>query len=243
VTTTNNVSRSCDIPISIVNPPGVISPCYLFYTSYFRWFPSHIFINAVRPGTPIPFELKIVKTQDIKKQISGQLNIVLSKDQVISKEDKVLFTKGIKLKNKETSTAMDSKFLIPSDIDLGEYYLLVDVISTDKKEQIGFEKFVQKMTIGSQVISQDTITPRSKKDLGNITISPNPFSDNLKIETSIDQPISINIFDAYGKLCIKQNSNTSVSDIGVSNLPSGIYFVKISSVNDYGQVYKIVKSN
>jgi hypothetical protein len=73
----------------------------------------------------------------------------------------------------------------------------------------------------------------------NITvIYPNPVKDELYIETRLNIK-EISIFDIYGKT-VKQIQGKAVS-IPVDELPSGVYFVKITTGEGVLPVKKVVK--
>jgi hypothetical protein len=56
-----------------------------------------------------------------------------------------------------------------------------------------------------------------------ITVSPNPASDRLIINTSIND-LSVTVFDMTGRICPTPSSS---HEIDVSALPSGVYFIRI----------------
>jgi hypothetical protein len=70
------------------------------------------------------------------------------------------------------------------------------------------------------------------------TIYPNPTSDKLFIQAKNNAAadVSIEIIDALGKTVLKQSHNFNPTDntraVNVNVLPSGIYFVKITSQKD-----------
>ncbi len=66
--------------------------------------------------------------------------------------------------------------------------------------------------------------------LSAIKIYPNPATDQLFIETSLQENFEIEIFDARGKIVFNSIINSS-SNISLINYSSGIYFIKIISKN------------
>ncbi|PCI96232.1 MAG: hypothetical protein COB15_11100 [Flavobacteriales bacterium] len=82
-------------------------------------------------------------------------------------------------------------------------------------------------TIYSQNSCYSFITGIDNKfiETSNISINPNPVSDYFTIDTEIDIN-EINILDISGK-SIKSIIQTSTKAFSVSDLPSGIYFVKV----------------
>jgi hypothetical protein len=64
----------------------------------------------------------------------------------------------------------------------------------------------------------------------NITISPNPFTHNLTINlnpsiTSI-APITISMYDVFGKEVLSQSITTQSTKLETTNLSKGVYFLK-----------------
>lgn len=79
----------------------------------------------------------------------------------------------------------------------------------------------------------------SNENSADIKVYPNPFFDSFSIKLSNNfKPEEVKIFDSTGKL-IKKVSYLN-DKVNVSDLPSGIYFIKIKAVHgDY--VSKIIK--
>ena len=60
------------------------------------------------------------------------------------------------------------------------------------------------------------------------TFYPNPINDNL-LNISVLEPVSISIFDYSGKLVGNQLLNKGLNSVQLSNLNSGLYFIKCKS--------------
>jgi hypothetical protein len=73
-----------------------------------------------------------------------------------------------------------------------------------------------------------------------ITVSPNPFSSNLKIESEKFQVESVACFNALGQRMIAISAG-EVGSYDFSKLPPGIYFLQIQT--DRGVVTKKVVKN
>lgn len=68
------------------------------------------------------------------------------------------------------------------------------------------------------------------QNINNLKIYPNPSSDFLTIQSNnLINPISI--YDITGKLIIQNIGNAKEINIDISNLRSGLYFIKSSSIN------------
>ena len=87
---------------------------------------------------------------------------------------------------------------------------------------------------------------QSKLD-GKILISPNPFSDELKIENVGEESLRVNtifVRDIQGKIVLKMNANplhkNEVIYLKTNTLNSGVYFLELSN-GDSSTIFKIVK--
>lgn len=82
---------------------------------------------------------------------------------------------------------------------------------------------------------------------GSLLLTPNPAKDflNIKIEGSIaNSPYSLKIYNSLGKIIFHENNITSTSfskDIDTSTWSSGMYFVKIISVEGLLTSKKFIK--
>ncbi len=242
-TSTNNVSHTCTSNITITNPYALFSPCYRLYVNLFRFLPNNIFINHVRPGTPVPFELEIAKSKEIKKQINGELVMVLSKDEEISKDDKVLYTSAIKFNNKDLTLRIKNKFLIPSNVDMGDYYFIMDILSTDKKENLGFKRIINPLTISKSINTTDNRTASFITDDTGLNIFPNPVYDVLNIISEMQNEQQFEIFDTFGKLWLNNNITGSHTQVDIESLPAGMYFLKLDTDGKTKKSFKFIKIN
>ena len=76
----------------------------------------------------------------------------------------------------------------------------------------------------------------------SFSIYPNPVNDKLYIETLTQtQTLTIEIYDVYGRRQELSVINCQPSAIDVSNLNSGVYFVKV--ITDEGEVVKRIVKN
>ena len=92
-----------------------------------------------------------------------------------------------------------------------------------------------------EIENYEDITGINDNCMANVNIYPNPVNDRLYIETST-QIQSIEIYDIYGRIQNLRNSETQKlrNSIDVSELNSGIYFVKVKT--EEGNIVKrIVK--
>jgi hypothetical protein len=77
-----------------------------------------------------------------------------------------------------------------------------------------------------------------------VSVFPNPTSDfiNLKFENPYSDKMQYVITDISGTVIGKNNINTSVQSINVSNLTAGTYFLTISENSKLIKSYKIIKN-
>ena len=81
----------------------------------------------------------------------------------------------------------------------------------------------------------------------NVTISvyPNPFSNQITISSANDADINgktVKLYDVTGRLFITQKITSQKTPINVSNLPPGMYFLRVESGNT-SKVFKLIKQN
>lgn len=75
--------------------------------------------------------------------------------------------------------------------------------------------------------------------LNNITLYPNPVKSNLYLNTNTVVLTKIEVYSASGKKVVEKSRNTNTIDL--SNLKSGIYFLKLHT-EDFFTVKKIIKN-
>jgi hypothetical protein len=86
------------------------------------------------------------------------------------------------------------------------------------------------------------ILSADSNSFGNtIKLFPNPASDVLNIENTTDSNVSsVSIYSISGALVKQINSENSIQSISVSELQTGLYFVKVQ-VNDEVKNFKFIK--
>lgn len=83
------------------------------------------------------------------------------------------------------------------------------------------------------------------KDLASdeISIFPNPTNGNvtISIPASVEGNVTVEVYDAIGKLTIKENITNNMSNVNLSKLEDGMYMFKIINNNKTIKIGKIVK--
>ncbi|MCE7042901.1 SdrD B-like domain-containing protein, partial [Dyadobacter sp. CY312] len=79
-------------------------------------------------------------------------------------------------------------------------------------------------------------------DMGaELTIYPNPVSNELSIQSTTGQAIGkVELINQSGKVVLTKNGSSIASPINVKNLPAGIYLVKISFQNGTSENRKVI---
>ncbi len=76
-----------------------------------------------------------------------------------------------------------------------------------------------------------------------VTIFPNPTSDMLNIKSSAYQDISYSLYDAQGKLVLKNVLSETVTQIQVNQLAPGAYSLSINDKKEQLKNFKLIKSH
>lgn len=80
----------------------------------------------------------------------------------------------------------------------------------------------------------------SSNTLSHINLYPNPISNKMQIDASGEVIRSIEVFNTMGKRVFVKSFNTSSTSVTTSNWESGVYFVKITTLNG-NTTLKVVK--
>jgi hypothetical protein len=76
---------------------------------------------------------------------------------------------------------------------------------------------------------------------GDIKIFPNPVIDKISIE-STEKLKHIAIFDASGKIILSEMNQEYTTDIDVSFLKPGLFFIKTSNIEGREQIFRFIKN-
>ncbi len=109
--------------------------------------------------------------------------------------------------------------------------------SKDTGYTVGFEHLFKTFNGSTTYIGESTLTKTE------INVYPNPCNNELKINLNslLDNPITIKIFNIQGLLVKSITTNNNENIINISNLSKGIYFVKVvgNNINVYERVIKL----
>ena len=81
---------------------------------------------------------------------------------------------------------------------------------------------------GGTITLMSSVVGINNVEMSQLSVYPNPATDILYIQ-SLMAVQSIVVYDIHGRIVIQAENTTSVS---VSNLPNGIYLVKVKTASD-----------
>ena len=78
----------------------------------------------------------------------------------------------------------------------------------------------------------------------SLSVFPNPTSDflTLKVQDYNNEALSYNLLDEQGKLVLNEQITTQDTQIAMSTLARGSYFINIVQTNKQIQTFKIIKN-
>ena len=102
---------------------------------------------------------------------------------------------------------------------------------------------VNAMLALQEIENYEDITGINDNYITNVNVYPNPVNDRLYIETqTLTQTLTVEIYDVYGRHQVTETpSHQGNLTIDLSNLKSGIYFVKIKT--EEGNIVKRIIKN
>lgn len=132
----------------------------------------------------------------------------------------------------------DDNFLAPLQVEAGDiFYLLIIDFSS-----IGFFNFTVEHDGSADLVCDETSSSTSRIVDNLISVSPNPFTENLQINTldAFSPESKIEILDVHGRVIhLSQMSNKL--DLELSWLNAGIYFLRYSNKKGEVGIKKIIK--
>jgi hypothetical protein len=94
-----------------------------------------------------------------------------------------------------------------------------------------------------RIYFEKTITNlETLNNLKEVSIYPNPATDILNVDLgSVTQTIQVQFIDAVGRTVKTESISGSHSQIDISDLNQGIYFISLSSADGVQRIEKLVK--
>lgn len=75
-----------------------------------------------------------------------------------------------------------------------------------------------------------------------VSVFPNPSTDLLTIQTSKFDGVSFNLYDAMGKIVLRDELSAEQTILEVSELPTGSYSLTLVSNNENLKTFKLIKN-
>jgi hypothetical protein len=89
-------------------------------------------------------------------------------------------------------------------------------------------------------IGASTVGLNEIKNENRISVFPNPSKNTIQV-SSQKMLSKVTITDAFGKLVIDISTNDSTTNIDISDLISGIYFVNSTAIDGSVKTNKLIK--
>jgi hypothetical protein len=124
---------------------------------------------------------------------------------------------------------LEANITIPSEIPPGTYNVFTNN-SVDGNLTL---------TNSFQIIETVNIDNLDNVD---ITVYPNPTTNNLIVSSNITENLQYTIFSINGKTIEKGNINSEITNLNTANLASGIYYIKLNNNKSNLQTFKIIKN-
>ena len=80
-----------------------------------------------------------------------------------------------------------------------------------------------------------------KTNKANIVAAPNPFKDAIRIN-NLKKAVNVYLMDVCGRVLLRKNvTNLTTASLPANNLPTGMYYLKITQVDGTTEVIKMIK--
>lgn len=236
------VDEGSYIALAIPSDGESFVPSYSYSTTF--WDEANVF--SVGPNSPLQaVEIVAVHITDIDGL--GSIEGVVTDDQLVAE------TKDNEFRNGDP-VADANVMLMHNDIPVGQQFTKED--GYYKFENLPYGTYTVILEIPGKIrqevivtISEEapnatgvefetdisTTSTSELESISNLTLSPNPTSDKLIIESTFDntQNVNLKIADATGKLIsdmgYKMNVGTNTIQLDVAEYENGIYFLTIQS--------------
>lgn len=217
---------------------------YFGYLEYKPQFNIDRKISSYNDVTPL--EITLQQLQDTAFQRAHQSELMYMTDVTfVSTGDFASLTRYVVSQGGIIDTAIATLF---SDVD---YIGQPIPLSTETITIVGINYFTSRIN-GVPYPARNYIIPRStydfvgiaenNSDMNTVKVYPNPTTDNVVIELSENiNATHVNIYDVFGKLAGSQSLNNNDNVVSMSNLTSGVYFLRIFNDNAIVGTAKIIK--
>lgn len=229
--------------VNVVDRGGYGPTCHHISTGGINFFPAHLDQELVFPGSEISY-FALLNYQGELPNLPAEFRMFLSRDNAPDSKDLLIDKKQLIFKKSPNGIAVSGKFILPRNLLAGNYYLIADLYSKNKKASIGFKTIVQAIHVGKSNKSGDIVS-RERADLNDqnedISIYPNPFNSMISIRfpTSSEGLHSVEFINSVGTI-IKKIEHPS-GTIDTEDLGSGIYLIRVTDNLNHTMVKKMIK--
>jgi len=115
----------------------------------------------------------------------------------------------------------------------------VSVGETEVK--VSDEKLGSTYTIHVQVVSNNTITSVEEAALSEVVVAPNPFVENLRIQSSSELVEEYSLLNVSGQVVRVGKLVGSETVVETADLPSGLYLLRLRASNGASRTLRVVK--
>ncbi len=190
---------------------------------------------TANPGDTIFTGVTVNYVGSSSNLLTVYVDYFLSQDNVLDANDIQLSENFTTVNSNITTSNIGDAVVIPENTVPGTYYL---ILQADPENTI-YETNEYNNTLTQQLLIQ----PASNTSISTVGIKiyPNPILNILNVEAStvVD---NIQIFNSNGKLVLKKDKlNTKKTVLHLSNLLSGVYYIKITTIKGFVSIRKIVK--
>ena len=115
----------------------------------------------------------------------------------------------------------------------------VSVGETEVK--VSDEKLGSTYTIHVQVVSNNTITSVEEAALSEVVVAPNPFVENLRIQSLSELVEEYSLLNVSGLVVREGKLVGSETVVETADLPSGLYLLRLRASNGASRTLRVVK--
>ena len=115
----------------------------------------------------------------------------------------------------------------------------VSVGETEVK--VSDEKLGSTYTIHVQVVSNNTITSVEEAALSEVVVAPNPFVENLRIQSLSELVEEYSLLNVSGLVVREGKLVGSETVVVTADLPSGLYLLRLRAPNSASRTLRVVE--
>ena len=134
----------------------------------------------------------------------------------------------LSVQNSDFGEQVTSNFCVTSDAPATSWNCVVDAC-IDPQDGSG-----EYSTYNACIAQCSPISSVEDNELNKLNIYPNPFNDIIIVESELIG--TINVYNTLTQLLISQSKNSTKTELDLSNLERGIYFVELKN-----QLFKVIK--